>query len=208
MSKSKGKKIIEKDTRTAPPPDTKRPKPPGKKKNERWIHTNIPAISDIVVSIILLVPGFVALGIFRKIAKFDRSLPENETILLSLFVGFVILGIYNYGNTTADLETILKEIFLTQNMFKIVVIATLPAILLGFTVRKIYRDKVISDDVWELSFKNASKKGSWIIVYTNDGEEYMGALHHNSGSDEPREVTIRDPIKIVRLENEEYDEIE
>lgn len=168
---------------------------------------NLPALSDIVISLVLLVPGFVALNLFKKIAKFDRSLPENETLLWSLFIGFVILGTYNYGNTTADLETMSKGIFLTQNMIKIVAITILPTIFLGFIIRIFFRDKVISDDVWELSFKNASKIFSWIIVYTNDGEEYMGTLHHNSGSDDPREITIRKPSKIVREETGEYTEI-
>ena len=154
-----------------------------------------------------MIPGFVTLNLFRKIAKFDRTLSDNETLLWSLFIGFIIIGLYNVGKTTADLETMSKEIFITQNMLKIVGISLLGPLLPGYAIRKLIRDDIISDDVWELSLKTASKKGSWIIVYTNDGEEYMGALHHNSGSDDPREVTIRNPTKIVRLENGEYDEI-
>ena len=154
-----------------------------------------------------MIPGFVTLNLFRKIAKFDRTLSDNETLLWSLFIGFIIIGLYSYGKTTVELETMSKEIFVTQNMLKIVGISLLGAVLPGYAIRKILRDDIISDDVWELSFKNASKKVSWIIVYTNDGEEYMGTLHHNSGSDDPREVTIRNPTKIVRLETGEINEI-
>ena len=56
--------------------------------------------------------------------------------------------------------------------------------------------------------KGASKDGSTFLVYTNDGEEYLGTLHHNSGSEQPREVTLRNPTKILRLENGEIDEKE
>jgi len=49
--------------------------------------------------------------------------------------------------------------------------------------------------------RNASITGTWVIVLTKDGDEFMGLLHYNAGSKEPREVTIRKPTKIIRSED-------
>jgi uncharacterized 2Fe-2S/4Fe-4S cluster protein (DUF4445 family) len=52
---------------------------------------------------------------------------------------------------------------------------------------------------WDVAFKEISKRGGYVIVYTHDGSEYKGELHYvGSGVLSSRELVIRNPKLIVR----------
>ena len=171
---------------------------------------DLPALSDIFFIFVFLIPGFVTLNLIRNIGKYDRSLSNNETIYWSVFWNLIIIGIYNWITDTTDLTTLTSEIFLFSNLFLLIGISLSLGIGIGVGIRYTMRKNIISEDCWELSMKNASINGTWIIVLTKDGDEFMGTLHYNAGSKEPREITIRKPTKIIRsvdpIEEEEWGE--
>jgi len=67
------------------------------------------------------------------------------------------------------------------------------------------RKNVLTGECWEIAMRTASINGSWVIVYTTDGIEYLGALHYSGMGDDPREISIRDPTMIIRNENGEVE---
>lgn len=158
----------------------------------------LPSLTDIFFVIIFLVPGFVTLSLFRRIAVYDRSLSNNETIYWSLFCSLLIIGIYNWKTNTADITKLTSDMFNYTNLFLLIGISLSLGLFFGGVVRISIQKNVYHEDCWELTMKNASKAPTWLTVYTNDGEEYMGTLNYNSGSVDPRELTIRNPTKIIR----------
>jgi hypothetical protein len=91
-----------------------------------------------------------------------------------------------------------SELLLFENVFRLIIISIIYGVVPGYVVRRVLKNNIISKDCWEIAFSNASKSGTWVLVYTNNDEEYMGELHYNSGSEDPRELTIRNPYKITR----------
>jgi len=167
---------------------------------------DLPSISNLFFYTIFVIPGFVSFSLFKRISKWDATLTETETLFYSLFFSiFIYAGFVIIPGNSLQIETVEQDILRNSNLLEIVIVAiilgTIPSCIISNTIRK----DVKSDDCWELSFKTASKNGSWIIVYTNDGEEYVGKLHHNSGSTQPRELTIRKPSKITRDKEGEYE---
>lgn len=163
---------------------------------------SLPSVSDLYFILIILVPGFVTLSLIRHSAIFDRTLSDNETIYWSLFCSMIIFTTYLYGKTDVTFQQLSEEFIQYENISKIIVISLVYGLVFGYFVKIAFRRSIFRDDCWELCFKNASKNETWLSVYTNDGEEYQGQLHYNSGSIDPREFTIRHPHKIVRQEDQ------
>lgn len=159
---------------------------------------DLPSLSDLLFTILLLIPGFVTLSIFRQIGRFDRTLSDNEKIYWSLFSSLLIIGTYNWGKSSIDISKLSSELLLFENVFRLIIISIIYGVVPGYVVRRVLKNNIISKDCWEIAFSNASKSGTWVLVYTNNDEEYMGELHYNSGSEDPRELTIRNPYKITR----------
>jgi|GEM_PF-4749496 len=168
----------------------------------------LPSLSDLFFITIFVIPGFVSFSLFKRISKWDATLSETETLFYSLFFSIIIYACFiKIPGNSFQLETIEQDLLRNTNLLEVVILTIGLGALPSYIISKTIRKNVISDDCWELSFKNASNNGSWIIVYTNDGEEYLGELHHNSGSTQPRELTIREPSKIIRNGEGEYEMI-
>jgi len=159
---------------------------------------DLPSLTDIFFIIIFLIPGFVVLSLFRRIAVYDRSLSDKETIYWSLFCSLIIIGIYTWKTNTTNITKLTSEIFLPTNIFLLIGIALTLGLFSGGIIRLTIQKNVFHEDCWELTMRKASENVTWITVYTNDNEEFMGTLHYNSGSTDPREISIRNPIKIIR----------
>jgi hypothetical protein len=65
----------------------------------------------------------------------------------------------------------------------------------GVIIRRL-RGGIVRGDSWEVTMKEASKKGSWVMIYTVKGQEYKGILHYTGGKGFPKEVSIRQPEQI------------
>ncbi len=169
---------------------------------------DLPALADIFFIIVFLIPGFVTLNLIRNIGKYDTSLSNNETVYWSVFWNLIIIGFYNWITNTTDLITLTSEIFNYSNLFLIIGISASLGVGIGVGIRYTMRKNIISEDCWELSMKEASRIGTFVTVLTKNDDEFMGLLHYNAGSKEPREITIRNPTKINRsvdpIEEEEW----
>jgi len=93
------------------------------------------------------------------------------------------------------------------NLFLLIGISLSLGLFFGGIVRILIRKNVYHEDCWELTMNNASNPPTWLMVCTNDGEEYIGTLNYNSGSVDPRELTIRNPTKVIRR-NDDIEEKE
>ena len=127
---------------------------------------DLTSISNLFFYTIFVIPSFVSFSLFKRISKWDATLTETETLFYSLFFSIVIYAgfVFIPGNTL-QIETVEQDLLKNSNLLEIVIVAiilgTIPSYIISNTIRK----DIICDDCWELSFKNASENGSWIIVH-------------------------------------------
>lgn len=167
----------------------------------------LPSLADVILVIIIIMPGFISLCLFRWLAVYERKISNNELTLMSLVCSFFIYGIFSYLTGISDIDKFRDNIFVPHNLLLILLLGIVIGGTPGIIIRHFYRKNVLTGDCWEIAMKVASRKGSWIIVYTDDGNEYMGTLHYSGSGEDPREISIRNPTMIIRnnsgeIENE------
>jgi len=158
----------------------------------------LPSLEDIVFILILLTPGFFAFMLFKKIGIREKQVSEFESTIWSLFFSLTIYMIFGYFNGLVNLESIIDNILLPINVAWIFGLAIAIGGGLGVVARRIFRRGYKSGDCWEACIKAVSNKGSYILVYTSNNEEYKGELFLGGVSEAPKEIVIRNPKLIVR----------
>ena len=167
----------------------------------------LPSLADVILVLIIIIPGFISLCLFRWLTVYERKISENQLILLSLVCSLFIYGIFSYLTGISNIDNFRDIIFMPNNLLLILAIGLAIGGIPGLFIKFAFRRNVLTGDCWEITMKEASRMGSWVIVYTNDGKEYEGSLHYSGSGDDPREISIRNPTMIIRnakgeLENE------
>ncbi|MFX0207088.1 MAG: hypothetical protein ACFFDT_13955 [Candidatus Hodarchaeota archaeon] len=158
----------------------------------------LPSLADVILVIIIIIPGFISLCLFRWLAVYERKITDNQLTLMSLVCSFFIYGIFSYLTGISEIDKFRDIIFVPRNLFLILILGMIIGGIPGILIRFLYRRNILTGECWEIAMKEASRKGSWIIVYTSDEKEYMGTLHYSGSGDDPREISIRSPTMIIR----------
>lgn len=158
----------------------------------------LPSLNDIVFIIVLLIPGFFTLALFRWFAVLQKKLSDFQLILGSVFLSLLIYSILGWHVGITNFAEIRDSMLLPENLLKILGLSLLLGIGPGLAVKIAFRRRHVRGDCWEASMKAARKEGSWVIVHTSDGCEYKGILHYTGGPEFPKEMSIRKPKLIIR----------
>jgi len=164
----------------------------------------LPSLSDVVFTIVLLIPGFIALILCRWIAIFEKELSDSRLVIWSLFMSLVIYGIFGWFTGMTNFDAIRDAMLLPQNLVAILSCSFLLGSISGLIIRVArtrFYGSIVRGDSWDASMTTASKEGSWVIIYTTKGQEYKGALHYSGGKGFSKEVSIRKPKQIFRDSN-------
>lgn len=161
----------------------------------------LPSVADALIVVILLVPGFIAFFIIRRIGIVDRKLSDLETIIWSVFFSIIILVPFSAITQLDNIDKIRDEIFIPLNTFILLAI-TVGSGFLGGIITKQFRKRYHHGGVWDNIMENYAKGGSWITVFTKTGDEYNGQYNMASMSEEEkREIIMSKPIQIIRDNN-------
>jgi hypothetical protein len=71
----------------------------------------LPSLADALIVIVLLIPGFIAFWVTKRVGKFNRPLTEFETSVWSFVFSAVILFIFTLVTNLSDLDKIRQEFF-------------------------------------------------------------------------------------------------
>ena len=162
----------------------------------------LPSLTDIIVVIVLVSPGFISFIVFKWLSIVEKKFSELEIIIYSLIFSLLIYPIFGAITGCSDIDSLRNSIFQPNNVALIVGLGLLFGFIPGGIVRLSLRKGLIREDCWNLCMGRADKSNSWVIVYTKDGFEYKGILHLSGTKGEhSRELVIEKPKLILRDKN-------
>lgn len=158
---------------------------------------SLPSIDDVAFVIVLLIPGFFSLTLFRWLSIEEKKLSDNQLVIWSVFVSLVIYVINGFLTGITDVNVIKETIFLPTSLLSILGLSLILGIVPGLIVKYFFRSDAVRGDPWCASMKKA-KEGRWVNVLTVGGQEYSGYLHYIAGAECQKEISIREPLLIKR----------
>ncbi len=161
----------------------------------------LPSIADALVIVVLLVPGFVAFFLIRRISAVSRNFSDLEMTVWSVFLSLVGYVPFSLITGLNNLDSITNGIFLPWNFLILIGCTLSSGVITGVILKRFFRKGMTAGTAWDHSFGGVSKdeqEGGYFMVYTNDGLEYKGELHMAGAEHERRDVVMRNPKLILR----------
>jgi hypothetical protein len=162
----------------------------------------LPSLSDAIIVVILLVPGFVAFSIIRRLGAFGKGFSEFETVAWSVLFTIIVFMPFTAITGLTDFDKI-RDGFLYPYNIAVLFISTLGV---GFgigTISRRLRKHYSQGDPWEI-LMTRNKNGSWVTVITKDGKEYMGWYFMSGIGSDKRELVLLEPSQILREPDGDY----
>lgn len=163
--------------------------------------TALPSVSDAIVVVVLLVPGFVCFVLFRRIAVVEAVFSDFETTVWSLGISAMMYGVFSYLTGITDIDTLsgnfFQPLYLTTFIW-ILGSGLLLAGLAGVVVRETWMRGTSLGDIWDWT---KDLQSQWVTVYTTDGLEYRGQLFGVGFGRSRHELLLKNPKQIVRDRN-------
>lgn len=185
------------------------PTPQAKKKADDWKHqviilSALPSFSDIFFIILIVIPGYISIKIYRNIGGLKRIMPDKEILYSSLFLSTIIYFVLGFIFQINDYDALKNEILKPNNIPIVLITTVVVGAIFGAILYAWRRYKsLVPDDCWTSVLRDyvAIYDDPWIVVYTSDGKEYKGILGYFGIEHEPKELTIEQPYRILRDNN-------
>lgn len=162
---------------------------------------------EILLAIILILPGFLSVFLIRKISIQSEKLPDQEFYFWSFLLSVLAFTIFSYLIELKSFDDIEKLIFDYKKIIFLYFIAIILGVIFGFITKLIINGgfKVLSEQVWPIALKRLNKDESkFVTIFTNDNLEFSGKIRiYSTREDSPREILIEEPIQIIRNEKME-----
>lgn len=165
--------------------------------------------TEILIAVILILPGFLSLYIIRKVSIQEEKLSGEEYYLWSLLLSVIIFAVFSYIVNIRSLTEIEDLIFDSKKIILLYFLATVFGIIPGKILKKVIHEdyRVLPGEVWSITLMRLNREeGKFVTVFTTDNLEFSGRVRiYSTREDSPREILIEDPIQIIR--NEKMEEI-
>ena len=158
-------------------------------------------ISDILLIVIFLIPGYFSLRIFRYLAYWKEELSEFDISLLSILLsGLIYISVALLINKQS-IDEFKNILLIPTNLVYIISFTLLIGIIPGFIIKKVKENKhEIFLNVWEAVLNRSieTNKPTWVLIYTQDNKEYKGYIHMYGNKNESKDITLKNPLMIIR----------
>ena len=161
----------------------------------------LPSLADALVVVVLLVPGFVAFFIARKLSAMTRKFSDLEITIWSIFLSLV--GYVPFSLTTGlnTIDSIRDSVLIPANFVILIGYNVLVGIALGYSLKRWRGGAIVSGEVWDHAMREVIKiGGAYAMVYTDNNLEYKGMMNYAGlcTEGEQREVILSNPKLILR----------
>lgn len=161
----------------------------------------LPSLADILLVIVLVIPGFVAFYIIKKISVIERKFSDFETTIWSVFLSLGIFIPFSFIINVNSIDATRDMILTPKPLSYLIILAILFGIAIGLVIKYIILGGKVGypGGCWELAYKKIRDKGgAYVIVYTDNNLEFKGKVRYSGKEDDPRELIIKDPKLILR----------
>ena len=77
---------------------------------------DLPSLADVILVIVLLIPGFIALSLFRWFAILERKLSDYQLIIWSLFFSLFIYAIFSWHTGISSIDSMRDSMLIPGNL--------------------------------------------------------------------------------------------
>lgn len=163
----------------------------------------LPSLADTLIVVVLLIPGFVAFALIRRIATMGQKFSDFEMTVWSIFLSLIVYVPFSFFTGLTSLDAIRDQIFLPQSFMFLIVFTLGVGVIPGAALR-LFRKGITVGTTWDLVVQKVrQRKGGYVLVYTEDGSEYKGKLHYvGSGEEVSRSSLIIENPKLVRRDKD------
>lgn len=157
----------------------------------------LPSIDDVAFVIVLLIPGFFSLTLYRWLTIDERKMSDYHMVIWSVFASLIIYVINGILTGVTDVNLIKENILSPPTLLTILSLSVLLGLIPGLTVKYAFKRYVVRGDPWYAAMQKA-KEGAWVNVFTVGGQEYSGYLNYIGGKECSKEISIREPLLVKR----------
>lgn len=160
-------------------------------------------MSDIFFIIVIVMPGYSALYIFRLYSYLGEKFSDRDILYLSLTFSIVIYILTGFICNVQDFNEIKNIILVPSQAAILLTITILAGLLPGLGMRWWFNKNNISpgsawDTAIEEAVESSEEEDLWLIVNTVEGNEYKGILNYYDIGDEANSLSLSRPIMILR----------
>lgn len=164
-------------------------------------------VNEIFIAAILILPGFLAINIIRKISIYEGKIPAQEYYFWSLFLSIIIFIIFSFLTGIDSIQEFENLILNYETILLLFFISIILGGIVGYLVKKIVHGEfnVLPEQVWSITLKRLNKnEGKFVTIFTSANSEFSGRIRiYSAREDSPKEILIEDPIQIIRNEKME-----
>jgi Family of unknown function (DUF6338) len=152
----------------------------------------LPTVADALFIIVLLIPGFIAFYITKRLGSFVSPMSEFETTVWSLVFSTIILFFFVTITQLSDLDKRRQYFFVPIN-FGILFLLTAGVGVIGGWIFHRFRKSRTIEDSWNYALmlhgkytnkhsgpEQKDNKKLIVTVYTKDDKSFVGHLYHAS----------------------------
>lgn len=159
---------------------------------------SIPSLADAILVFVLLVPGFIAFWLARKVGLFGSKATDFNVTIWSFCFSGIILFPFTLITGLTDLDKIREHFFDPVNYSLLFALTAAIGIGFGAIYKKLFSQNRVTGDPWIIAVNHYALTGSWVKIITKTGEEYTGKYRYASEEDEERSMLINEPSQVIR----------
>jgi len=158
---------------------------------------------EIVVAILILVPGFIAFQIFKSIYVLEREYSDLETIIWSVFASYVIYIPFGLLTGLESIDKLTLSFLSIQNLALLMTVATVPAVAVASALKRIFKRDVVKGDLWDFLMDKiaATQDPIYALIHTKTNKEFYGQVARFGMSPSQRDLIIKEPELLIRDTN-------
>src|SRR5215213_7886324 len=155
------------------------------------------SFNDILIAVFFIVPGFIAVGLFKRLALVEKELTELEIVAWSIFLSLIVYAIFLAFSGTASIATLQEQVFSWQQVAIVIGLAVAIGAIPGIIVKFSWRRGLRPGALWDFIMNRVKKKTYYPTVRIHtDKETYEGVLFLWGRDKSPKDIIIVRPEKV------------
>ena len=162
------------------------------------------SLTEILIVIFFIVPGFVSLSIIRHIGLFENELTDKELIIWSILFSLVIYSIFALKFGISNFDSLPQSVFGWEQTVWIIGLAVGLGFGVGGFIRHTFRRGTHRGKIWDYIVKHIPDLEKYPKVrIVLEKQEYEGILFFWGKDFTPRDILILNPYLITMKNGKE-----